>query len=107
MIHLIENHLPPKYPSFADHPPSPMAAKMDKLAKTLHSEWQAHVQRVFIEAILKENDGVMPSNEELYKYAKCYTMPDGTHILTWGAPPYAVGEKVETKYIIAQVAPPL
>lgn len=110
MYHLIENHLPPKYPSFKDHPPVtpfPMAEEMGKLAKVLHKDWQAHIQRVFIDAILKENDGVMPSNEELFKWAKCYTMPDGTHMLTWGAPPYAVGEKVETKYIIAQVAPPL
>lgn len=110
MYHLIEHHLPPKLPSWNPPmihlPPTPLSSS-DKLAKVLHKDCQAHIQRVFIEAIQRENDGVMPPNEELYKWAKCYLMPDGTYMLTWGAPPYAVGEKVETKYIIAQVAPPL
>ena len=80
--------------------------KIMSMHHTVSEEFQKHVGRVFAQAILDFEGGVMPSNEDLQKYARTLIMHDGTYLLSWRGPDPKPGEPVDLSYVIARVPPP-
>lgn len=77
------------------------------LAHTITEEHLSHVENVFALAILKANDGVLPTDEEIDAWSNTLIGADGTYHLLWKAPKMEAGDKVDMSYVIASVEPPV
>lgn len=98
-----------------DFDPQPALASQEQqindhimsLAHTITEEHLAHVENTFAIAIIKANDGVLPTDEEIDAWSNTMISADGTYHLLWKAPLMEAGDKVDMKYVIASVAPPV
>lgn len=93
--------------SYAEAPvpaaPDPVDDHILSLAHTITEAHQKHIDDVFTAAILNNNEGVRPSDDELRQWCRKYVMGDGTVLLTWKAPESGM---LDMNYVIARVPPP-
>lgn len=90
------------------HKPTPILARdlMDlPPVRTAMRVYLEQVERVFKDAILRENGGIMPDEATLRAKGHIFITPDGTRHLAWLDTPPVVGEKADFTKVIATVAP--
>lgn len=86
---------PPSLPDLMDLPP----------VRTAMRAYMEGVDRIFRDAVLQVNGGVMPDEATLRAKGHIYVTPDGTRHLAWTDTPPVVGEKADFTKVIATVAP--
>lgn len=80
--------------------------KLHQLKQDIASNFEKTKAFLWKRAIMLENGGVMPPDDEIRKRATNVVTTEGTHYLLWDHPPIKPGDTVNKAYAIASLKKP-